>query len=78
MHNKSSSTRQKNEAISLITFVGLGVLIAVCMKSKQKYEGNIFDTEDGGGIFLRKVDKLLSDYTASHVRRYLPPTFVFL
>jgi hypothetical protein len=31
--------------------------------------GLLFDTEDGGCMFLCNVGKLLPDYTASHPRR---------
>jgi hypothetical protein len=31
--------------------------------------GLFFDIEDGGTVFFRKVGKLLTDYTTSHLRR---------
>jgi hypothetical protein len=35
------------------------------------------DTEDGGSTSLRNVDKLQTDYMASHPRRYVLFEFVF-
>jgi hypothetical protein len=50
--------------------------LVCCLLLARQFLGLLFDPEDGSNLFLPNVGKLLSDYTATHLRSPLISTAV--